>query len=102
MGRLSNLKLEEFSIVRGDGVQPANPGAVALFHKSTSKPKEKETAMSTTAALDPTKQSKASLIADAVRKVLKGTTVYESTSTYSSTSTSDVSAGEKRPQFRRF
>lgn len=90
MGKLTNLKLEEFSIVRGDGVQPANPGAVALFYKSAPTPqKEKEAMKERSLPAQPTKKSRAQIIADAVRKVMKGTTVYESTATYTSTSTSD-------------
>src|SRR5665213_1062917 len=89
MGQLSNLLLEEFSIVRGADVQPANPGAVALVYKSTSttKPKEKAVMAETTAPAQPKKKTRGQQIAEILTKVLKkGTTVYESS--YTSTSNS--------------
>jgi|GEM_PF-712491 len=89
MGQLSNLLLEEFSIVRGADVQPANPGAVALVYKSTSttKPKEKAVMAETAAPAQPKKKTRGQQIAEILSKVLKkGTTVYESS--YTSTSNS--------------
>ncbi len=91
MGRLTNLKLDEFSIVRGADTQPANPGAVALFYKSTPKPPQEKEKMEepNTAPAQPKQKSLGQQIAEAVNKVLKkGTTTYESTSTYTSTSNS--------------
>lgn len=87
MGRLKNLVLDEFSIVRGSDVKPANPEAVALKYKTT--PTAKEQSMNKTEGLaaEPKQKSLAGQIADAVRGVVKATTrTYDSN--YSSTSKS--------------
>ncbi|HEX4135909.1 MAG TPA: hypothetical protein VHY84_14940 [Bryobacteraceae bacterium] len=97
MGILRNLVLDEFSIVRGDDVQPANPGAVALFYKSTPKnqPKEKDAMAETKAPEGPKKKSKAAFIKDAVYEAIrKATTTYDSSSTYSSTSSATSTVTE--------
>lgn len=74
MGRLKNLVLEEFSIVQGAGVKPANPEAVALKYKSqpASAGKEKESQMdiTQTPAAEVQQKSLAAQIADAVRQVV--------------------------------
>ncbi len=98
MGRLKNLKIGEFSIVRGSDKQPANPEAVTTFYKSApagakdgGDPTQKETAVSTQTQAAPAAQPKAKSlagqIADALHTVLKGTT-RTSVSTYTSRSES--------------
>jgi hypothetical protein len=70
MGRLRNLKIGEFSIVRGSDKQPANPEAVALFYKAEPTAKEKAVAKDTQAAPVQQKKSLAGQLADAVKGVL--------------------------------
>jgi hypothetical protein len=104
MGILRNLKIGEFSIVRGSDKQPANPEAIALFYKAQSKSKEKEVADNKQPA-QPKKKSLAEQISDAVHSVFKGQTVRTSVSTYTSRSESTdtiddgqmAAAGESAP-----
>lgn len=88
MAKLRNLNLNEFSLVRGADLQPANPESTVAFYKA--KPRAKESSMAETtenaAAATPTKPSIAKQIEAAVRGVIakaKQTTTYN----YSSTST---------------
>lgn len=92
MGRLKGLVLNEFSIVRGSDVQPANPEAVALVYKST--PKQKEQPMKETQKAGKTQTLKARLV-NAVNEVLKGQQVrtVNSSSNYTETVTDDTPAG---------
>lgn len=84
MGRLTNLKIDEFSLVRGPDLQPANPEATTAFYKaqpkgaSMDKPNE-------SAAATPAKTTLAKQIAAAVRTAIQKATT---TRTYDSTSTS--------------
>ncbi|HVW09196.1 MAG TPA: hypothetical protein VHC90_11480, partial [Bryobacteraceae bacterium] len=92
MSVIRNLVLEEFSIVRGDDVQPANPGAVALVYKAHPKPKEKEAVAKPAAgtAAPVNKKTPAAVIMKAVKEAIaKAKTTYtsNSTSTYESSST---------------
>jgi hypothetical protein len=95
MAKLINLKLEEFSIVAGPDLQPANPEAKAWLYKasSSSSVKEKEDDMKVTKTANPgggnnnapQPESLASVIGKSVRDAIKGWT---RTSSYSSTSQS--------------
>lgn len=91
MGRLKNLVLEEFSIVRGSDVKPANPEAIALKYKSMPaeggrKEKESQMDMTQTPAAEPQHKSLAAQIADAVRMVVgKASTTRTSETVYNST-----------------
>jgi hypothetical protein len=85
MGILRNLKIGEFSIVRGSDKQPANPEAVALFYKAETKPKEKEVADNKQPA-QPKKKSLAEQIADTLHNVFKAQTTRTSVNTYTSRS----------------
>jgi hypothetical protein len=86
MGLLRNLKIGEFSIVRGSDKQPANPEAVALYYKA----QRKETPMllgKDNAPAQPKKMSLAEQIAETLHKVLgKAATTRVSVSEYTSTS----------------
>jgi hypothetical protein len=93
MAKLINLKLEEFSIVAGPDLQPANPEAKAWLYKasSSSSVKEKDD-MKVTKTANPgggnnnaPPESLASVIGKSVRDAIKGWT---RTSSYSSTSQS--------------
>ncbi len=106
MGRLKNLKIGEFSLVRGSDKQPANPEAVTTFFKSAdagtkdggeSTPKEKAVGKETQAA--PAQQKTKSLagqIADTLHTILKGQT-RTSVSTYTSRSESTDTIVEDTP-----
>jgi hypothetical protein len=85
--RLCNLKLEEFSLVRGDDLQPANPESTAAFYKAQPKAKESSMAEKTqnAPAETPAKTSLAKQIAAAVRGAIQKATVTR-TSTSDSTS----------------
>lgn len=98
MGRLKNLVLEEFSIVRGADYKPANPEAVALKYKATPTQKEQPMSKDKAPAAEPKQKSLAGQIADAVRNIVKATTTRTYDSTYTSNSRSvetveDGSAG---------
>jgi hypothetical protein len=83
---LRNLRLEEFSIVRGSDKQPANPGAKVLAYKTTqSDSKEPLMDKEKLAALQKTLPQK---IGDAVMGVLKSAQVVTRVSEYSSQSRS--------------
>ncbi len=85
MARLTNLQLDEFSIIRGDDVGPANPEATTRVYRSA----KKEGAMAKqTATETPLKKNLVGAITDAVVGVLKGTRTIENESTYTTTSTS--------------
>ena len=87
MGRLKNLNINEFSIVRGSDLKPANPEAVALKFKATPNVKEHSMDKDKIPAAEQKQKSLAGQIADAVRGVMKATTrTYDSS--YSSTSKS--------------
>lgn len=87
MGRLKNLVIDEFSIVRGSDLKPANPEAVALKFKATPTAKEQSMDKDKHPAAEQKQKSLAGQIADAVRGVMKATTrTYDSS--YSSTSKS--------------
>lgn len=98
MGILRNLRISEFSIVRGSDKQPANPEAVALYYKAQSIPKEKEVADNKQPA-QPKKKSLAEQISDTLHGVFKGQTVRTSVSTYTSRSesTETVDDGQDSP-----
>jgi hypothetical protein len=95
MAKLINLKLDEFSIVAGPDVQPANPEAKAWLYKATStKETEDEMKVQKTAAPAgggsnaPTQPGNlAAVIAKGVGDIVKN---WKRTSTYSSTSTENV------------
>ena len=80
MANLTQLKLNSFSVVKGDDYEPANPGAVAVLFKSSEK--EKQQMSKTTQAAEP-KTSLAGFIQKAVDAFQKGKVVasYESHST---------------------
>lgn len=87
MGKLSNLQLEEFSIVRGSDVQPANPGAKVLAYKTTQRQKESNSNMAKDTAPAPKAKSLAGQIGDAVKSVLaKAQQTRTTTSSYTSES----------------
>lgn len=89
MGRLKNLMLDEFSIVKGADYKPVNPEAVALKYKAT--PTNKETVMkeSKAPAAEQKQKSLSVQIADAVRSVIaKATTTRTYDNTYTSNSRS--------------
>lgn len=88
MAKTKNLVLEEFSIVRGSELRPANPGAVALAYKA--EPTKKESQMDEKNKAAAAKKSLASQVADAVKTVLgtKAQTVRVSEHNYVSQSTS--------------
>jgi hypothetical protein len=86
MAKLTNLRLNEFSVVRGADVQPANPGAVAHVYKATPKEQDDVTIQKTepTAQGQPKLKTLAERIGEAVRGVVKGqqTREVQSNSTY--------------------
>ncbi|GMU21156.1 MAG: hypothetical protein AMXMBFR13_12490 [Phycisphaerae bacterium] len=88
MAKTKNLVLEEFSIVRGSELRPANPGAVALAYKA--EPTKKESQMDEKTKAAAAKKSLASQVADAVKTVLgtKAQTVRVSEYNHVSQSTS--------------
>src|SRR6185437_4152944 len=90
MAKLTNLKIDAISIVRGDDVQPANPQATALVYKAQPKPKEKESMAKEnfkgTAPIN--KKSRTEAIVKAVQSVLKGT--WTESSNYSSQSNTTI------------
>ena len=98
MAKLTNLNLNAFSIVRGDDVQPANPGAVALVYKAQPKPKEQNTvAKETKTGTAPiNKQSRVAAITKAVGEIMKAG--WTETSTYSSQSSTSVQQQEDPAQ----
>ncbi len=94
MAKLTNLKLEEFSIVAGADVQPANPEAKAWLYKATSKEKETEDMRVQKTATPggnnpgqppPQQTSLAAAVGKGIREAIKGWT---RTSEYSSQSQS--------------
>lgn len=85
MGRLHNLRLGEFSIVRGSDKQPANPEAVALYYKA--QPKEGSVPQTNVPA-EPKKKSLPEVIGEAIHKAL-------STVSFSSTDTRTYNSTEK-------
>ena len=88
MAKTKNLVLEEFSIVRGSELQPANPGAVALAYKAQPKTKE-STEMDENTQATAAKKSLAGQVADAVKAALsKAQVVRTSEHSYVSQSTS--------------
>jgi hypothetical protein len=88
MAKLTNLKLEEFSIVRGSDKQPANPGAKTLAYKSVTN-KESDMQKSISQAAPEKPKSLAEKVTDAVRSVMgKATTTRTFTSDYTSQSQS--------------
>lgn len=94
MSKLANLRLEEFSIVRGSDLQPANPGATVQAYKCATKETDDMKIAKTAAAEKP--KSLAEKVTDAVRTAIgKGVTtrVYESTYNSQSTSTETVNDG---------
>lgn len=101
MAKTRNLVLEEFSIVRGGELRPANPGAVALAYKAESTNKESQMEKDTQAAAN--RKSLAGQVADALKTVLgaKAQTVRVSEHNYvsqsQSTTRETVDDGEGQP-----
>ena len=96
MSKLINLRLEEFSIVRGSDKQPANPGATVQAYKCTTKETDDMRIQKSTAAADQKPKSLAEKVTDAVRQVVgKGvsTRIYESQYSSQSTSTETMDDG---------
>ncbi len=91
--RLTNLNLQEFSIIRGEGVQPANPEATAAFFKGVEIIKEEGEHMSLKKSETPKTENQGGVVSKVMEVlenaglIAKGYT-RNSTSTYNSTSTS--------------
>ena len=88
---LRGVHVEEFSLVRGSDLQPANPEATTAFYKATAKEKgsmAEQTQTPAPAAPAPGKQTMAKMIANAVRVAIqKATTTRVSEYTSQSRST---------------
>lgn len=101
MARLKNLALDEFSIIRGSDVQPANPEATRRVYRSASNLTEEREQMAKTETTQPeAAQLQKSLlgeIGEAVARVFKGTRTIESTSSYSSQSSSTTTETSDEP-----
>lgn len=72
MAKLTNLQLEEFSIVRGSEYEPANPAAKALIYKATNVQKENAMPEELKPPPEETKKSLGTQIAEALAKLLGG------------------------------
>lgn len=87
MPKLINLKLDEFSIVRGSDYQPANPEALALRYKAEPKHEEHDMQKAVETPAAEKQKSLAGRIADAVNDVIgKATQTRTAVSTYQSES----------------
>lgn len=107
MGRLKNLKIGEFSIVRGSDKQPANPEAVVTFYKSArasggaTDSSAKEIAVPPTVnaapAAQPKQKSLAEQVADTLHSIFKGTSTRTSVSTSRYESTDTITEPDPNP-----
>jgi len=96
---LRNLRLEEFSIVRGSDKQPANPEATVLRYKTEINRKESNMEQQTATTPEERKKSLPGQIADAVKSAIgkakqQRTTIQEYQSTSRTVETLDGAEGQ--------